>query len=80
MAISVLCFVYGLDSIFCSLNILTKFIVDKKWILDPVNDLYEARQYGTNNSVLWIENKKKCNLGLLELKEDSVRFNNFQSP
>ena len=32
-----------------------KFIVDSKWILDPGNEIYEANEYGTNNSVLWIE-------------------------
>ena len=32
-----------------------KFVVDGKWILDPANELYEANEYGTNNSVLWIE-------------------------
>ena len=32
-----------------------KFIVDGKWILDPANKLYEANEYGTDNSVLWIE-------------------------
>jgi 1,4-alpha-glucan branching enzyme len=32
-----------------------KFIVDEKWILDPANELYEANEYGTNNSVLWVE-------------------------
>jgi hypothetical protein len=32
-----------------------KFIVDGKWILDPANELYEANEYGTNNSVLWID-------------------------
>ena len=32
-----------------------KFIVDRKWILDPGNEIYEANEYGTNNSVLWIE-------------------------
>lgn len=31
-----------------------KFIVDEKWILDPGNKLYEANEYGTDNSVLWI--------------------------
>ncbi|MFO7369629.1 MAG: glycogen-binding domain-containing protein [Bacteroidales bacterium] len=31
-----------------------KFIVDRKWILDPVNKLWEENEYGTNNSVLWI--------------------------
>lgn len=32
-----------------------KFIVDGKWILDPANKLYEGNEYGTDNSVLWIE-------------------------
>jgi hypothetical protein len=32
-----------------------KFVVDGNWILDPGNDLYEANEYGTNNSVLWVE-------------------------
>jgi hypothetical protein len=32
-----------------------KFIVDGKWILDPANKLWEQNQYGTGNSVLWIE-------------------------
>ena len=32
-----------------------KFVVDGKWILDPGNDLWENNQYGTDNSVLWIE-------------------------
>ena len=32
-----------------------KFIVDGKWILDPANNLYEENEYGTDNSVLWIE-------------------------
>lgn len=32
-----------------------KFIVDNKWIEDPVNDQWEYNQYGTKNSVLWIE-------------------------
>ena len=31
-----------------------KFIVDGKWILDPSNNLWEDNEYGTNNSVLWI--------------------------
>jgi 1,4-alpha-glucan branching enzyme len=31
-----------------------KYIVDGKWILDPSNDLWEENEYGTNNSVLWI--------------------------
>lgn len=32
-----------------------KFIVDGKWILDPGNNLWEDNEYGTGNSVLWIE-------------------------
>jgi len=32
-----------------------KFVVDGKWILDPGNDLWEENEYGTGNSVLWIE-------------------------
>ena len=32
-----------------------KFIVDGKHILDPGNDLWEDNEYGTGNSVLWIE-------------------------
>ena len=32
-----------------------KFVVDGKWILDPDNRLWEANQYSTNNSVVWIE-------------------------
>jgi len=32
-----------------------KFFVDGKWILDPVNDTWEENEYGTGNSVLWIE-------------------------
>jgi len=32
-----------------------KFIVDGTWILDPSNDLYEANEFNTDNSVLWIE-------------------------
>jgi 1,4-alpha-glucan branching enzyme len=32
-----------------------KFIVDGKWILDPDNKLYEQNEYGTYNTVLWIE-------------------------
>jgi len=32
-----------------------KFVVDGNWILDPANRLWEPNQYGTNNSVLWIE-------------------------
>jgi hypothetical protein len=32
-----------------------KFIVDKKWIIDPGNELWEENEVGTGNSVLWIE-------------------------
>ena len=32
-----------------------KFIVDDKWILDPANPLWEKNEYGTGNSVLWME-------------------------
>jgi hypothetical protein len=32
-----------------------KFIVDDKWIIDPGNELWEENQYGSGNSVLWIE-------------------------
>jgi len=31
-----------------------KFVVDGKFILDPSNDLWEDNEYGTGNSVLWI--------------------------
>ncbi len=32
-----------------------KFIVDGQWILDPDNKLWEENEYGTGNSVLWVE-------------------------
>lgn len=32
-----------------------KFVVDGKWIMDPANELWEDNEYGTGNSVLWIE-------------------------
>ncbi len=32
-----------------------KFVVDGKWILDPHNNLWEENEYGTGNSVLWIQ-------------------------
>lgn len=35
-----------------------KFIVDGKWILDPVNKLYEQNEYGTYNTVLWMESSR----------------------
>jgi hypothetical protein len=34
---------------------LYKFIVDGNWILDPENRLWERNQFGSGNSVLWIE-------------------------
>jgi hypothetical protein len=34
---------------------LYKFVVDGKWILDPANKNWEENEYGTGNSVLWIE-------------------------
>ncbi|MEI7981206.1 MAG: hypothetical protein WCI71_06105, partial [Bacteroidota bacterium] len=33
-----------------------KFVVDGKWITDPGNDLWEENEYGTGNSVFWMEN------------------------
>lgn len=35
-----------------------KFIVDDNWILDPNNKLYEENEYGSDNSVLWLEQEK----------------------
>lgn len=32
-----------------------KFIVDGKWMEDPANDEWETNEYGSKNSVLWIE-------------------------
>lgn len=34
---------------------LYKFVVDDKWIIDPANKLWEQNEYGTGNSVLWID-------------------------
>ena len=34
---------------------LYKFIVDGKWMIDPGNPLWEDNEYGTNNSVIWIQ-------------------------
>lgn len=34
---------------------LYKFIIDGKWIIDPGNKLWEDNEYGTGNSVIWIE-------------------------
>jgi len=32
-----------------------RFIVDGKWMEDPANDQWETNEYGSKNSVLWIE-------------------------
>lgn len=32
-----------------------KFIVDGQWMLDPANPLWEDNEFGTGNSVLWID-------------------------
>jgi rhodanese-related sulfurtransferase len=32
-----------------------KFIVDGEWIIDPDNKLWDENEFGTDNSVLWIE-------------------------
>jgi 1,4-alpha-glucan branching enzyme len=32
-----------------------KFIVDGEWILDPTNPLWEENEFGSGNSVLWVE-------------------------
>lgn len=32
-----------------------KFVVDKKWIIDPNNKLFESNDVGSFNSILWIE-------------------------
>jgi len=34
---------------------LYKFIVDGKWIIDPYNKLWEQNEYGTGNSIIWID-------------------------
>ncbi len=34
---------------------LYKYLIDGNWILDPGNKQWEQNQYGTGNSVLWIE-------------------------
>jgi 1,4-alpha-glucan branching enzyme len=33
-----------------------KFIVDGKWIIDPGNPDWEDNEFGTGNSVLWVQN------------------------
>jgi len=37
-------------------KIVYKYLVDKKWILDPDNKLWEENEYGTGNSIMWIKN------------------------
>lgn len=32
-----------------------KYIVDGEWILDPTNPLWEDNEFGSGNSVLWVE-------------------------
>ncbi|MBV9962793.1 MAG: hypothetical protein JO072_11140 [Parafilimonas sp.] len=32
-----------------------KFIVDGEWIIDPANKLWEQNEYGTGNSIIWID-------------------------
>ena len=34
---------------------LYKFIADGKWILDPHNKLWEQNEYGTGNSIIWLD-------------------------
>jgi 1,4-alpha-glucan branching enzyme len=36
---------------------LYKFIVDGHWIKDPANPLWEENEFGTDNSVIWMEEK-----------------------
>ena len=32
-----------------------KLIVDGRWMIDPTNELWEENEFGTGNSILWIE-------------------------
>lgn len=32
-----------------------KFVVDGEWMLDPTNPLWEENEFGTGNSVIWVE-------------------------
>ncbi|MBK7036423.1 MAG: glycogen-binding domain-containing protein [Bacteroidetes bacterium] len=34
---------------------LYKYVVDGTWMVDPGNPLYEENEFGTGNSVLWVE-------------------------
>jgi hypothetical protein len=33
---------------------LYKVIIDREWMLDPTNKLWEENEYGTGNSILWV--------------------------
>lgn len=32
-----------------------RFVVDDKWMDDPVNELKEQNEYGEYNSIVWVE-------------------------
>lgn len=34
-----------------------KFVVDGKWITDPANKNWEQNEFGTGNSIVWVENE-----------------------
>ena len=36
---------------------LYKFVVDGNWITDPANRLWEDNEYGTGNSIIWMEQR-----------------------
>lgn len=36
-------------------KVLYKFVVDGQWMLDPANELWEENEWGTGNSLLWVE-------------------------
>ncbi|MBN8856374.1 MAG: hypothetical protein BGO55_17820 [Sphingobacteriales bacterium 50-39] len=36
---------------------LYKFVVDGKWIIDSANPLWEENEYGTGNSIIWMEGR-----------------------
>ncbi len=41
---------------------LYKYIVDGKWLVDPGNKLWEQNEFGTGNSVIWIEPKDQIKM------------------
>ncbi|MDP4246259.1 MAG: hypothetical protein Q8932_10465 [Bacteroidota bacterium] len=48
------------DEWVCSVHLsagkhLYKFIVDGKWIIDPGNRIWEQNEYGTGNSIVWMD-------------------------